>query len=86
MWVFTQHAMQRIQERDYSMDEVAAVLNGEVPTIIYPSPRDSGVDLYFGCVGSKFIMIPVDRIRKTVITIRPMHTSEKTVYLKEAGL
>jgi hypothetical protein len=83
MWRFTKHALFRMQERGYTEDEVLLVLYGEAPTIVYPSPREATVDLFFGRVAGKFMMIPVDREKETVITIRPMRDKEKEIYLKE---
>jgi hypothetical protein len=70
-------------ERGYTHDEILMVINGEVPAIIYPSPREKSVDLYFGKVGNKYLMIPVDREKKSIITVRPMRKTEITLFLKE---
>jgi hypothetical protein len=80
---FTKHVILRMRERGISPGEVPMVVNGEVPVIVYPSPRESSVDLYFGQVGKKFLMIPVDRVEESIITVRPMHRAEKAIYLKE---
>jgi len=37
----------------------------------------------FGQVGEKFLMIPVDRVKESIITVRPMRKAEKAIYLKE---
>jgi len=83
MWHFTKHAQERMLERGYSQEEVLMVLDGEVPSIIYPSPKENTVDLYFGKIGEKFIMIPVDRTTQSIITIRAMRKGEKNQYMKE---
>jgi hypothetical protein len=83
MWRFTQHALQRMRERGFTPDEVLLVLNGEVPTLVYPSPRENTVDLFFGRVGEKYLMIPVDRGEETIITVRTMRKKERTIYHKE---
>lgn len=85
MWQFTQHALLRMKERGYTENEILSVLNGEVPTYAYKNPKDGTVDLYFGQVGGKFVMIPANREKETIITIRPMHKKEREVYLKEVA-
>jgi hypothetical protein len=83
MWNFTKHVCIRMEERGFSKGDVLQVLNGEVPTIIYTSPQDEFVDLFFGQVMDKFLMIPVNRKTKAIITIRPMRKKEKEIYLSE---
>lgn len=83
MWRFTQHVRKRMAERGYTGDEVLAVLNGDVPALAYPSPVDENADMYFGRVGDKFLMIPVDRTSQAIITIRPMRKGETRVFLRE---
>ncbi len=39
--------------------------------------------MYFGKVGDKFLMIPVDRMTTSIITVRPMRKNEKDVFTKE---
>jgi hypothetical protein len=83
MWRFTKHCLERLSERGYAKDEVLSVLDGDVPSFVYPSPKEESVDLYFGRVGEKFLMIPVDRLNRTIITVRPMRKGEKENYLRE---
>jgi hypothetical protein len=83
MWQFTKHALLRMKERGFTENEILSVLNGDVPTYAYKSQRDETVDLYFGRVGDKFVMIPANREKETIITIRPMREKEREVYLKE---
>ena len=85
MWNFTKHAHLRMKEREYLETDILQILEGDVSAVIYPSPREETVDLYFGRVGDKFIMIPVDRVKETIITVRPMRKSEKTVFIKEVA-
>jgi hypothetical protein len=73
----------RVLERGYTKEEVLAVLNGDVPAFKYPSPKEESVDLVFGRIGDKFMMVPVDRISGIIITIRPMRKEEKERYLEE---
>ena len=69
-------------ERGYSESEVLSVLNGNVPSIVFPSPKDSVVDLYLGNAGEKFMVIPVDRETGSIITIRPMRKAEKIIFFE----
>jgi hypothetical protein len=85
MWKFTKHFLLRIDERNYTQDELLSVLNGDVPAIMYPSPREESVNLYYGQIGNKYLMIPVDIEKKTIITIRPMNKKEKSTFLKETS-
>jgi len=70
-------------ERKYSQEEVLMVLDGEVPALVYASPKENTVDMYFGKVGDKFMMIPVNRISQSIITVRAMRKGEKELYMKE---
>jgi hypothetical protein len=83
MWHFTKHCLERMIERGYGKDEVLCVLNGDVPSFVYPSPKEESVDMFFGRVGEKFMMIPVDRSSQAIITVRPMRKGEKENYLRE---
>jgi hypothetical protein len=85
MWKLTKHALIRIDERGYTINEILSILNGDVPTIVYPSPREESVKMYFGCVNGKFIMVPADIEKETVITARPMRKKEKEIYLNEVN-
>jgi hypothetical protein len=83
MWVFTKHVLARMEERGFTHDDILMILDGDVPVLVYPSQKDKTVDLYFGKSGNRFLMIPADRIEKTIITVRPMRKEEKAVFLKE---
>ena len=72
-----------MKERGYTEEDVLMVLEGETSTLIYPNPKESAVDLYFGRAGEKFMMIPVDRNQSSIITVRPMRKAEKNIYLNE---
>jgi hypothetical protein len=85
MWHFTNHAKERMVERGYSQEEILMVVDGEVPSIVYGSPKEKTVDMYFGKVGGKFIMIPVDRTSRSIITVRAMRKGEKEIYIKEVN-
>ena len=83
MWKFTKHVLIRISKRGYTRDELLMVLNGDVPAIVYPSPKEDTVGLYFGRVWKKNLMIPVYRTTQSIITVRPMRKKEKEIFLKE---
>ena len=83
MWQFSKHAIQRIKERDYLEEELIQILQEKIPAIVIPSPRDEEVDLYFGEISGKFVLIVVNKKSNTIITVRPMHKNEKTYFLKE---
>ena len=38
---------------------------------------------FIGRIGDKFIMVPIDTISLTIITIRPMRKGEKAIFLSE---
>jgi hypothetical protein len=72
-----------MEERGYLETDILQVLEGDAPALIYPSPREETVDLYLGCVGDKFMLIPVDRGKETIITVRPMRRNEKALFIQE---
>jgi hypothetical protein len=51
--------------------------------LIVQSPHDEAVDLYFGLVDSKWILVVANRVTKSLITVRPMRDKEKQIYKKE---
>lgn len=75
--------MTRMKERGFTHDDILMILDGDVPSLVYPSQKEKTVDLYFGKTGNRFIMIPIDRLRKTIITVRAMRKEEKAIFLKE---
>ena len=83
MWKFSNHARIRIQERGYSAEDVLKVLNEEVPSIIWPSPREETVDLYFSKINTKYLLVVADRETPSMITVRPMRANEITAFTKE---
>ena len=83
MWKFSNHARIRIEERGYSAEDVFKVLNEEVPTIVWPSPKEETVDLYFSKINSKYLLIVADRVTKSIITVRPMRIKEIAEFTKE---
>jgi hypothetical protein len=85
MWQFSRHILQRIEERGYTRGQILQVVNLEVNVLIVPSPHDEDVDLYFGLVESKWILVVADRSTRNLITVRPMRKKEKQIYSKEFG-
>jgi len=83
MWRFTKHALQRMAERGYTETEILLILEGEVPCYIFPSPRETTVDLFFGRGGDRYIFLPVDREKEAVITVRPMSRNERAIFQAE---
>ncbi len=86
MWRFTRHALDRMTERGYLETDVLQILEGDVPAYVYPSPREETVDLYFGCIGDKFMMIPVDRGKETIITVRTDAEGRKSCLYSGDGI
>jgi hypothetical protein len=83
MWKFSRHIIQRAEERGYSREQILQIVNLEVNALIVKSPIDEEVDLYFGFVDSKYILVVADSKTKSLITARPMRDKEKIVYKKE---
>ena len=83
MWKFSKHILKRMKERDFSKDEILKVVNENVLVLIIESPRDESIDIYFGRVERKFIMVPVNKLTKNLITVRNMRKNEKKAYLEE---
>lgn len=67
-------------DRDIKRAEIMAVLKKEVDVVVYPSDRDPEIDLYFGKVDNKYILVVLNARTKNVITVRKMRAKEKTIY------
>jgi len=83
MWKFSRHILQRAEERGYTRNQILHIVNLEVNVLIVKSPIDEEVDLYFGLVDSKYVLVVADRISKNLITVRPMREKEKRIFKKE---
>ncbi|MDM8564963.1 hypothetical protein QUF74_04855 [Candidatus Halobeggiatoa sp. HSG11] len=70
-----------MEERNFYDDELLQILNKNVTTIVVPSPKDKTVDLYFGKVKNKYIMVVVNRNTCNVVTVRNMRKNEKIAYM-----
>ena len=82
MWSFSNHIIERIEEREISKEEILSIVNNDVNIIVVPSKKDETVDLYFGVVNNKYILVVVNRETSNLITIRKMRKNEKTVFDK----
>ena len=80
MFRFTGHIRQRMLEREISSDEILLIVNKEVEVVVYPSSQDKEIDLYFGKVNKKYILVVVDRQNNNLITVRKMRDKEKIIY------
>lgn len=83
MWSFSDHIIERIEERDISKEEILSIVDNSVDIMIVPSSKDKTVDLYFGKINDKYILVVVNRETNNLITTRKMRKNEKEVY-KEA--
>ena len=72
-----------MKERFFSAAEILKIVNEEIPAIILPSPQDEIVDLYFGKVGRKHLLVVVNRQTRNLITARNMSKNEKKHYYEE---
>jgi uncharacterized DUF497 family protein len=83
MWKFSNHIQIRMQERNISTDEILSILNLQVNVLIISSDRDKDVDLYFGKINQKYILVVINKSNKNLITTRRMRKSEIKVYNEE---
>ena len=83
MWSFSIHIKERMKERAFSSSEILKIVNEEVITIIIQSPKDEVVDLHFGKVGRKHILVVVNRKTQNLITVRSMRKKEIKYYSEE---
>jgi len=77
---FSAHALLRMSERKVTKQEVLEILTYKVKTVIYPSPKDKEIDLYFGRVNHKHWLVVFNRKKHNVITVRRMREDEKKIY------
>ena len=80
MWSFSDHIMERIEEREISGKEILSIVNNSVDIIIVPSSKDKTVDLYFGEINDKYIVVVVNRETNNLIITRKMRKNEKMVF------
>jgi len=77
---FSKHSLLRLAERGIAQEEVQSIIEERVNVSIYPSPRDSSIDLYFGKINRKYLLVVLNKITKQVVTVRPMRKAEKAIY------
>jgi len=83
MWKISKHAMERIEERGFSKEDILFVLNAKFPvTIRLHSPVEDDVEIFMGFSGSKHVLIPVNMKTGNVITVRPMRREERKYFEK----
>ena len=86
MWSFSKHILERVEERGITEEMILSIVDKEVDILIYPSPQDALVDLYFGKIESLYILVVVNRETKNLITVQNMRKNEKKVYNEEFDL
>jgi len=69
-----------MRERQISYAEVAVIAEKLVNVVIYPSAKDTAVDLFFGKVDRAYLLVVINREEKSIITVRPMSKKEKCIY------
>jgi hypothetical protein len=85
MWKISKHALERIEERGFSKEDVLFVLNSKFPiTIRLHSPAEDDVELFMGYSGLKHMLIPVNIKTGNVITVRPMRREERKYFEKRS--
>lgn len=85
MWKISKHALERIEERGFSKDDIIFVLNSKFPiTVRLHSPVEEDIELFMGYSGSKHMLIPVNVKTGNVITVRPMRREERKYFEKRS--
>jgi hypothetical protein len=85
MWNFSAHILKRLKEREILKSEILSIVNNEVDILVVPSDKDKNIDLYFGKINSKYLMVVLNRKTKNLITTRKMRKNEKTAFNKESS-
>jgi hypothetical protein len=67
-------------ERNISEQEVFDLLSLKEWVWVYPSNSDESVDLCFGHVNSRYLLVIINRSSKTVVTVRRMRDKEIKEY------
>lgn len=69
-----------MRERDVPECVVLAIVREEVECVIYPSTKDEDIDLYFGNVDGRYLLVVHNRATGTLVTVRDMRKKEKQVF------
>ena len=83
MWNFSAHIEERIEQRDISKEEILSIVNNAVNVLIIPSNRDKTIDLHFGKVQNKYILVVVNKETRNLITVRRLRKNEKVIFDQE---
>ena len=76
----TYHIQERMIERDICFEELIEIIDERVDTVTYPSDRDPDVNLIFGKVSKKYILLVYNRLTDKYITVRKMRPKEKRAF------
>ena len=82
-YIYSMHIQKRMLEREIKKEQIDIILNHDVPSLIIPSKKDPEVDLILAKVEEKYLMIAINRLTRTLITVRPMRKEEK-LFFKES--
>jgi uncharacterized DUF497 family protein len=80
MAIFSRHSLDRIKERGFSKESILTIVSKETDVIIYPSTRDTDIDLYFGKDGPKYLLVIFNKRTETIVTVRNMRKKEKNIF------
>lgn len=85
MWIFSNHIEKRISERNILKNEILSIVNNDVDVLIIPSDRDNDIDLFFGFINNKYILVVANRITKVLVTTRKMRKNEVNAFKREVA-
>ena len=77
---FSKHSLERIEERKFSKESILPIVNKKVDVIIYPSTKDSEIDLYFGKDSGKYLLVVYNSNTSTIVTVRNMRKKKKAIF------
>lgn len=84
-YIYSKHIKQRMEERNISLEEVEYLLFSNENILIIPSKQDKEIDLMFGQIRKKHLMIAVNRDSGRLVTVRPMRNNEKKLLKEVCG-
>ena len=82
MYTYSKHILQRILERDISIEDIEAIVSGQVNTIQFNSNRDENVCLILGFIGTRGLVVVLNHVTNVLITVRPMRDNEKQLFME----
>ncbi|NQY75409.1 MAG: DUF4258 domain-containing protein [Candidatus Margulisbacteria bacterium] len=77
---YSEHILLRMKERKISREDIEAIINTSVETVILPSKTDVSVILILGYVGKKDITVIMNRLTNKLITVRRMQKKERKLF------